>query len=77
MNTYVVTDMYIAAYLLAKGYKFTHTVDMKKRVFFNFPEECRAVVTDYIAKASDGEDNVNANKLISSIKELKSFVKSV
>lgn len=77
MNTYVVTDMYIAAYLQAKGHRFTHTVNERKKVFFNFPEACRSVVSEYVSASGSGEDNINASKLISSIKELKSFVKSV
>lgn len=77
MNTYIVTDMYIAAYLQSKGFKFTHTANERKRVYFNFPEECRAVVADYVSASGANEDNVNASKLISAIKELKSFVKSV
>lgn len=76
MNTYIVTDMYIAAYLQAKGYCFTHTTDMKKRVYFNFPESCRQVVADYVSSSGSNENNINASKLISAVKELKSFVKS-
>ena len=77
MNTYVVTDMYIAAYLQARGFKFTHTTDPRKRVYFNFPEECRQVVAEYVSSSGVNEDNINASKLISAIKELKSFVKSI
>lgn len=51
MNTYVVTDMYIAAYLQARGFKFTHTTDPRKRVYFNFPEECRQVVAEYVSSS--------------------------
>lgn len=77
MNTYIVTDMYIAAYLQAKGYRFTHTSDTRKRVYFNFPEECRQVVAEYVSASGSNENNVNASKLISAVKELKSFVKSI
>lgn len=69
--------MYIAAFLQAKGYNFTHTTDTRKRVYFNFPEECKSIVGDYVALSGANEPNINASKLISAIKELKSFVKSV
>lgn len=77
MNTYIVTDMYIAAYLQAKGFKFEHNTDTRGRVYFHFPEECRKIVSECVSSSGVNENNINASKLISSIKELKTFVKNI
>lgn len=76
MNTYRITDLYIAAYLKALGYNCTTEIQ-GKRCFFLFTEEAKVAVSAYISNSDRENFNVNAVTIVNEVKQLKAFVNNL
>lgn len=76
MNTYRISDLYIAAYLKAIGYKCTIEAN-GKRCFFIFDEEVKQYVSDFVQYSDVSIHNVNASVFVNEIKQLKAYVNNI
>lgn len=69
---YRISDLYLTAYLRAKWYECRVEKISFNKFFFIFPIEAKKEVDNYISHSIDY--NVNANKIVSEIKLLKSYM---
>lgn len=76
MNEYKTTDLYIAAFLKARGYE-CEIVPQGKRCYFHFKTESKEALAELMRTSDKDIFNVNATALINEIKQLKAFVNNV
>ena len=76
MNTYKISDLYIAAYLKALGHKCEIEAN-GRRCFFSFNEEVKSIVSDFVQSSDIHEYNVNASAFTNEIKQLKAYVNNI
>ena len=76
MDTYKISDLYIAAYLKALGYKCEIETN-GKRCFFQFDNEAKLKVADFIQSSDISQHNVNASVFVNEIKQLKAYVNNI
>jgi hypothetical protein len=76
MDTYKISDLYIAAYLKALWYKCDIEAN-GKRCFFIFNEEVKPLVGDFVQSSSIEQHNVNASVFVNEIKQLKAYVNNI
>lgn len=72
MDKYVINDLYLAAFLRARGYECKIEAKTFNKFCFVFPKEAKQEVEDYISQWNTF--NVNASKLINEVKTLKSYI---
>ena len=76
MDGYKLSDLYIAAYLKALGYK-CEIEQNGKRCFFIFNEEAKYRVSEFIQSSDSLDYNVNASAFVNEIKQLKAYVNNI
>lgn len=72
MNTYKTTDMYLAAYLSAKGHEMLDVEKNKGRMTFVFNDH-EQKMKQVVVKYYNGEGSVEPRFLIDAIKNMKSL----
>lgn len=76
MNTYKLSDLYIAAYLKSIWYEYT-IESTGKRCFFSFDEKARDEVQNFVQNSNRSNFNVNASIFTNEIKQLKAYVNNL
>ena len=76
MNTYKITDLYIAAFLKALWHK-CEIEAVGKRCYFTFDEIVKSEVSDFIQTSNIEDHNVNASAFVNEIKQLKAYVNNI
>ena len=72
MEKYKTNDLYVSAFLRARGHECEIETIAYKRFTFIFNEDVKEDATNFITKAK--EFNVNASMMINEIKALKSYI---
>ena len=78
MNTenYKISDLYIAAYLKALGYK-CEIENQGKRCFFIFDNAVKPLVSSFVQDSDISSYTVNASVFVNEIKQLKAYVNNI
>lgn len=72
MDKYKTNDLYVSAFLRARGHECTIEQISYKRFSFIFNTDVKVDADNFITKAK--EFNVNASMMINEIKALKSYI---
>ena len=76
MDTYRISDLYIAAYLKALGNKCEIEAN-GRRCFFIFNSEVKSLVSDFVQNSDINSFSVNAAVFVNEIKQLKAYVNNL
>ena len=76
MDAYKISDLYIAAYLKALGYKCEIEAN-GKRCFFIFNAEVKPLVSEFVQNSDINSFSVNASIFVNEIKQLKAYVNNI
>lgn len=77
MDKYIITDLYTAAFLRARGYECEIKIQSWRKCVFEFPVEAKDTVVNFIKENKIEEYNVNGLVLVNEIKQLKSYVNNL
>ena len=76
MDTYKISDLYIAAYLKALWYKCEIEAN-GKRCFFVFSDEVKPLIAKFVQDSDTESHTVNAALFVNEIKQLKAYVNNI